>query len=513
MKQEATLYKYLHTYFHYNQFKEGQKEIILDILRGNDVLGVLRTGSGKSLCYQLPAKILPGTTIVVSPLISLMIDQVRQVKAYHYKEVVALHSFQNRYERNRILNQLNDYKLVYVSPELLQQKQVIQNLKNSEIRLFVIDEAHCISQWGYDFRPDYLRLAEIIQLLNTPPVLALTGTASPEVQNDIIEKLGKKQMKRYIYPMDRKNISLIVHQIKDSDKEKIDFLSSFISKSNQPTIIYFSSRKTSEYIASTLAEQNPQRNISYYHGGMDQEDRLKIQQQFINDQLDVICCTSAFGMGINKQNIRFVIHYHLPTELESYIQEIGRAGRDGKDSVSILLYRKNDEQIPLQIIENELPTEQEIVFVMKQLFQLNQENKTIPMEDEMKAELFQVDSTKWRFLHYHFESHGMIKENQIIYHKTKWQHAYISINQFCEERRKLKLQRLNNIVRWLQSKHCLREELYKNFQPYIQKNPTKCCSNCGYSLEELEHHLKPKENKISLVPWQKQLMDILLIGE
>src|SRR5690625_901172 len=222
-------------------------------------------------------------------------------------------------------------------------------------------------------------------------------------------------MKRYIYPMERKNISLIVHQIKDSDKEKINFLSSFISKSNQPTIIYFSSRKTSEYIASTLAEQNPQRNISYYHGGMDQEDRLKIQQQFINDQLDVICCTSAFGMGINKKNIRFVIHYHLPTQLESYIQEIGRAGRDGAESVSLLLYRKGDIHIPLQIIENELPTEVEIAYVMNQLYQFYVNGREIPAKDEAIEQLFQISITKWRFLHYQFESHGMIKNNNINY--------------------------------------------------------------------------------------------------
>ena len=348
---------YLKKYFKYESFQEGQQEIIDDILQGHDVLGVLRTGSGKSLCYQLPAIMLPGSTIVVSPLISLMIDQVRQVKSYHYKEVVALHSFQNREERMSVLNQLHRYKLIYISPELLQQEIVLNKLKRMKISLFVIDEAHCISQWGYDFRPDYLRLKTIIETIGQPTILALTATATPEVQEDIMEKLAQKTMKQHIYPMDRRNISLLVHHLK-REESKLDLLTYLISTYNQPIIIYFSSRKVAEQTASTLSERIGSRKVAYYHGGMNNEDRLKIQQQFMNDQLTVICCTSAFGMGINKNNIRIVIHYHLPIQLESYIQEIGRAGRDGENSISILLYEDGDEQIPLHIIENELPTKE-----------------------------------------------------------------------------------------------------------------------------------------------------------
>src|SRR5690625_3644277 len=185
MVNSDTLLHILKTQFSHNAFNKGQGEIIEHVLAGNDVLGILPTGSGKSLCYQLPAKLLPGITIVVSPLISLMVDQVRQIKAYYYKEVVALHSFQSLQERQQVLEDLAQYQLIFVSPELLQQNKIIDRLKPLDISLFCIDEAHCISQWGYDFRPDYLRLKNVVVQLGKPPVLALTGTATPQVQQDI----------------------------------------------------------------------------------------------------------------------------------------------------------------------------------------------------------------------------------------------------------------------------------------------------------------------------------------
>src|SRR5690625_1379538 len=254
---------YLKKYFNYDAFQEGQKEIIDDILKGYDVLGVLRTGSGKSLCYQLPAIMLPGSTIVVSPLISLMVDQVRQVKSFHYKEVVALHSFQNRNERMKALNQLHRYKLIYISPELLQQETVLNILKTMKINLFVIDEAHCISHWGYDFRPDYLRLANIIQSIGQPTILALTATAAPEVQQDIMEKLERKKMRKHIYPMDRENISLLIHHLR-KDESKLDLLTHLLTTYKYPMIIYFSSRKIAEQVATNLSELINNRKVAYY---------------------------------------------------------------------------------------------------------------------------------------------------------------------------------------------------------------------------------------------------------
>ncbi|MBO1003075.1 ATP-dependent DNA helicase RecQ [Pseudogracilibacillus auburnensis] len=513
MIHEKQLTHYLQQYFDYDRFQEGQQEIIEDVLNGNDVLGILKTGSGKSLCYQLPAKLLPGLTIVVSPLISLMIDQVRQTKAFHFKEVVALHSFQHRTERNHIIQQLERFKLVYISPELLQQRPLLHTLTTMDVRLFVIDEAHCISQWGYDFRPDYLRLGAVIKTLANPPVLALTGTATKEVQQDIITMLGRQQMKRHIYPMDRENISLLVHEVKEDEENKVQILTNVLTTYHVPTIIYFSSRKMAEHIAQQLYIKLNDRKVAFYHGGMDTMDRLKIQQQFMDDQLDIICCTSAFGMGINKKNIRFVIHYHLPTQIESYIQEIGRAGRDGDESVSLLLYEQGDIHLPLQIIENEMPSEAEIMFAANQLYHLYINKQEIPTKEDMIEQYFQVNETKWRILHYQFESHGMIVHNQINYNHQLWTTSIQQMKQFCTDRLVMKRKKVTEIYDWLVSTQCLRKQLYKRFQREVEQKERQCCSNCGFSFSEWNPNETAGKITVKEKLWQDQLASLLLIGE
>src|SRR5690625_1489165 len=202
MNEEAKLTKSLQTYFGHQSFRTGQKEIIKAIMNDNAVLGILPTGSGKSIFYQLPSILLSGTAIVVSPLISLMMDQVKELKANNFKNAVALNSFMDKSERLQTLRQLHNYKLIYISPELLQKKEIQDRLKKIEISLFVIDEAHCISQWGYEFRPDYLKLEKIAEILNRPPILALSATAPEAVQKDIMQALKRPEMKKHIYPMD-----------------------------------------------------------------------------------------------------------------------------------------------------------------------------------------------------------------------------------------------------------------------------------------------------------------------
>ncbi|ASK63313.1 ATP-dependent DNA helicase [Virgibacillus phasianinus] len=472
----------LHDHFGYTSFQIGQREIINDVMQGKDVLGVLPTGMGKSMCFQLPAKLLNGTTIVVSPLISLMIDQVKQLKASNFKRVVALNSFLSPKVRKKVYSLLNQYKLIYVSPELLQQRELMDYLKQVRVDLLVIDEAHCISQWGHDFRPDYLRLSEVVAELNNPSVLALSATATNEIQRDIKQVLQRPNMVDHIYPMDRENIVFSVEKLAN-DMEKNEKISRIFHRICVPTIIYFSSRNATEQFTAFLLNEHPSLRVAFYHGGMENVDRISIQQQFMNDQLDVICCTSAFGMGINKKDIRFIIHYHFPTQLESFIQEVGRAGRDGNESVSLVLYSEHDYFLPARLIEHELPQKEALVYVFQQLYRMYKQSEQIPYKVELIETLFHLNDSQWRFLHYHLEKHGMIKGNQIIYQKENWKAAFHSINSIVYNRIQLKEQKLLQMTSWVETKSCLREQLYKGFQSTFKQPLHACCSNCGFNLE------------------------------
>jgi len=510
-RKDIRLEEALRLNFKYTSFRPGQKEIIEDVLKGNDVLGILPTGSGKSVCYQLPAMLQDGVTIVVSPLISLMIDQVKQLKAVSNIPVVALNSFMDYGERKEVYRHLDEYKLIYVSPELLQQGELISILKRLPIHLFVIDEAHCISQWGHDFRPDYLKLKHIINQMNHPTVLALSATATPEVQNDIIASLDRPRIMKHIYPMDRNNIAFCIERT-ENDQEKTERIAGLLQEYPVPTLIYFSSRQTAENTAAILASGLSSKRIAFYHGGMEQMDRIMIQQQFMNGQLDVICCTSAFGMGINKNNIRLVIHYHFPLQLESFIQEVGRAGRDGKPSVSLLFYAEKDVHLPLNLLKNEQITEAELKTTFQILFSLYRQGSRLPEHESEKINLLQLDEIKLRFFIYHAEKHGMISNNVIYYQKEVWLNAYRLIKKEIEERNSYKERKLTEMLSWIHEAGCLREHLYKHFQSSFSEPVSQCCSNCGFSFA----NWKPETSET--VPekpmnWKDQLKKLLLIGE
>lgn len=509
MITNITLEKALQKYFRLKEFRQGQKEIITDVLSGKDVLGVLPTGTGKSLCYQLPAHLLNGQTIVVSPLISLMIDQVKHLKASGFKRVVAINSFMSYQERQFVYDHLENYRLIYVSPEILQQAEVMNRLRRLKISLFVIDEAHCISQWGHEFRPDYLRLQNIIQQLKNPPVLALSATITPQVKQDILRSLDRPKMVQHIYPMDRENIILNIKRVID-DFDKNNFLYDLLKRHQVPTLIYFSSRKATEQVAKFLQEKLLSHRITFYHGGMDALDRIHVQQQFMNDQLDIICCTSAFGMGINKQDIRLVIHYHIPNQLESFIQEIGRAGRDGKESISLILYHRDDLFIPKRLIESELPTDQTIYAIFNRLKQLYDQNDVLPTNEAEIEQTFACDITQWRFLFYQFEKSDIINGNRIIYNRSKWRQLLNKIIQVRNERLQYKYDQLNEMIDWLQAKDCLRQTLYRKFQSSYQAVEHKCCHVCGFSLANwaLDHPLPNHHHKNS---WQQHLKKLFFV--
>ena len=326
----AVLHTQLKEHFGFEKFRPHQEAIIQTVLSGKDALAIMPTGGGKSICFQLPALLLPGITVVVSPLIALMKDQVDSLKANGIAACF-INSTQNEQEQHLLLDGLRDnsIKLVYVAPESL---SYLDNAFNSlQISLIAIDEAHCISAWGHDFRPAYTNLGYLKNRFPTTPVLALTATADKATRTDIAQQLQLNDPTIYVSSFDRKNLSLEVRPALDRVKQIIEFIE---SKPNESGIVYCLSRKTTEELAQKLQQKGI--NAKAYHAGLEAHLRSKTQEDFINDDCPIVCATIAFGMGIDKSNVRWVIHYNLPKNIEGYYQEIGRAGRDGMPSETIL---------------------------------------------------------------------------------------------------------------------------------------------------------------------------------
>lgn len=338
----------LQTHFGYSSFRKGQQDAIQSVLEGKNTVCVMPTGGGKSICYQIPALVLPGTTIVVSPLISLMKDQVDTLLQVGIPATFINSSLTFQEANDRINAALEgEYKLLYIAPERLESRDFVEVLQNLDIPLVAVDEAHCISQWGHDFRPSYLHIKTMInQLPQKPVVMALTATATPQVREDICNALHIAKENTIITGFERENLSFQV--IKGQDR--FAFLKSYVKKNEQEGgIIYAATRKTVDQLYEKLKKEGVQ--VGHYHAGMSDGDRKLEQEKFLQDETTVMVATSAFGMGIDKSNIRYCIHYQLPKNMESYYQEAGRAGRDGLDSECIVLYSSQDVQVQRFLID------------------------------------------------------------------------------------------------------------------------------------------------------------------
>lgn len=329
----------LKKYFGYENFRPGQDTLIEHILNGEDVLGIMPTGSGKSICYQIPAMILNGITIVISPLISLMKDQVDTlnemgIPATYINSTLSYHNYEQTIEN--ILN--NVYKIIYVAPERLNSDTFLNLLNRINISMFTIDEAHCVSQWGHDFRPSYREISNVILSLKKRPIIsAFTATATQIVKEDIINLLHLNNPFSLTTGFDRQNLKFLV----EVPNNKLEFITNYVEKNiNNSGIIYCLTRKNVDYLFEELLELGY--SVSKYHGGMTEKQRNLSQDDFTYDRTQIMIATNAFGMGIDKSNIRYVIHYNMPKDLESYYQEAGRSGRDGEPSECILLFSRAD---------------------------------------------------------------------------------------------------------------------------------------------------------------------------
>jgi ATP-dependent DNA helicase RecQ len=349
-------------------FRPAQRDIVETVIKGRDVVVIMPTGAGKSLCYQLPAMIFPGVSLVISPLIALMKDQVDALKklnlpATYINSTLSMGETQNRIERAR----RGKYKLLYIAPERFYSESFMRLINQISISMLAVDEAHCISQWGHDFRPSYLKLKHIIEMVGRPVVMALTATATPEVRADIGKELDLKDPKVFVTGFDRPNLKYFALELDDQGKEAE--MIRILSAVRGAGIVYVATQKAVDEITTRLNEQGLK--AVGYHGGMDKVERHIRQQTWISEESPIVVATNAFGMGIDKRNVRFVLHYNMPGSVEAYYQEAGRAGRDGKTAYCVLFHNYSDRKIQEFFIENNYPPETMLRRIYNYLFDLD----------------------------------------------------------------------------------------------------------------------------------------------
>lgn len=477
------LHKILLEKFGYSSFRPGQLEIIKSIIQHEDVMAILPTGMGKSLCYQLPGYVLPNSVVIISPLLALMQDQVEQLKKMGEKRVVAFNSFLTPSEKQTLLNRLETYKFIFLSPEMVTQEKVKEKLKSIPISLIVADEAHCISQWGYDFRPDYLRLGEWLESINRPPILALTATATKQVMDDINTHLNMRQPTHHIQSLDRPNIRYAAIEV-DSKEEKFERISKQIIDFTGPGIIYTQSRKKADEYAQKLITKGIR--VASYHAGMEQVDRMFVQQQFLNNEIDWVCATNAFGMGVHKNDVRQVIHDHFPSSVANYSQEIGRAGRDGSDSLATLFYTKDDEDLSIFVATNDFPDEAHVNIFAESTANGLQPNQIVSQN--------LLSETHVRILSYWLSRKSKVETIKIL-----------------TQLKREKIQQIYQIKDILMNSTCIREQIVQFFGQTIHSNPRNCCSKCGLSIDEIIESSKDNSSYIKLQSWEKRLLSLFTI--
>ncbi|MFQ6091588.1 MAG: RecQ family ATP-dependent DNA helicase [bacterium] len=471
--------------FGHTDFLPGQEEVITKILGGRDVLAIMPTGGGKSLCFQLSSLLFEGITLVVSPLVALMKDQVDALIENEWVEATHISSLLNFGEQKRRIEGLVEgrYKLVYIAPERFRSQSFLDGLAKAKISLFVIDEAHCISQWGHDFRPDYLCLRDSIPKLGHPRVLALTATAISEVQEDILRQLNIEKADRVITGFDRPNLSFEVFYTPD-ERSKLKRLKKLMDQLPGAGIIYVGTRRESEEVVEFLRDFLSI-DGHFYHAGLEAEDRNRVQDSFMRGEIRVVVATVAFGLGIDKANIRWVIHYDIPDSLEAYYQEAGRAGRDGQRSRCLLFYSPQDRALREWAIENSCLLPEEIIRVYETL-QSFTEGKRVRVLPEIVEAKTGFSDTKVRVAIRELERIEALKRLPDILREMsielsdpnlKGQQLPIDLK-YLWRRKNSKYRKLNRMINYAESNSCRRRFILNYFGERLISLPEFCCDNC-----------------------------------
>ncbi|GAC1430979.1 MAG: RecQ family ATP-dependent DNA helicase [Candidatus Velthaea sp.] len=506
--------------FGFEHFHPGQEEVINRIMDGDDALAILATGAGKSLCYQLPALMLPGTTIVVSPLIALMKDQIDMLRERGVQDVVALNSTLTEDQEAAAVARIasGTIKIVFVTPEKLEDDAFVSILRSLTIPLFVVDEAHCISAWGHDFRPAYLNLGRVITQLGNPSVLALTATATPAVREDILFQLGIPDVKPIVKGFDRPNLRYEVKRA-DSDSAKLKLLRELFENGLEGTgIIYTATIKNALEVQKYLQDALDL-PAAVYHSKLQKQDRVSVHELFMQENIKAVVATNAFGLGIDKPNIRFVVHYDLPGSVEAYTQEAGRAGRDGNLSRCILLYRMSDTRVQNYFLTGKYPDVEEVQKVFGTLEFFGGQEGGVSLTDLRK--ISQLPLTKLKVIL------ALLKKSDFIEASSR---AKYTLTESARQNRELVLNlanyetkksydqsKLAMMLQYAENSSCRRRFILNYFGEDFEAENCGACDNClhgnrsrqlsGYRIADVVYHTKFGQGTVERA--EKDLVTVL----